>query len=214
MIINWGDAPFKAFITVTYPRGSCTVSGNGQTYGHSGGGTTTFTVKKKGTYTVKIVTGSLSKSSSVEISKLGETKTVSLNYRTYFYNRGSQPQGTWQQRDTESENDVSFESTYIRLQGDPTSARHITSPIAVPVDYVKAVVVGYVDKSDESTCFYKSGLCDSSGNIKSSWNIKANSGDFKESFTLPSSALANRYIRIEVQQSYGCLGRIYEVYVE
>lgn len=89
MIINWGDAPFKAFITVTYPRGTCTVTGEGQSYTHSGGGTTTFTVKKKGTYTVKAATGSLSKSGTVTISKLNEAKTISLDYTTYLFKAGT-----------------------------------------------------------------------------------------------------------------------------
>ena len=82
MIINWGDAPFKAFISVTYPTGTCTVSGNGQSYTHSGGGTTTFTVKKKGTYTVKGVdnNGVEVASNSVDISKSNETKSVTLKY--------------------------------------------------------------------------------------------------------------------------------------
>lgn len=80
MIINLGDAPFKAFIKVTYYKGTCTVTGNGQSYTHSGGGTVTFTVKKKGTYTVKAVCNSASASSAVTISARGETKSVTLTY--------------------------------------------------------------------------------------------------------------------------------------
>ena len=80
MIINWGDAPFKAFITVTYPGGTCTVTGEGQTYTHTGGGTKTFTVKKKGTYTVKATDGSLTASTSSSISKRGQAATATLSY--------------------------------------------------------------------------------------------------------------------------------------
>lgn len=87
MIINWGDAPFKAFITVTYPNGTCTVSGNGQTYTHSGGGTTTFTVKKKGTYTVNGVgrDGKGTGSKSVTITEKKQTSSVSLSYQYTLY---------------------------------------------------------------------------------------------------------------------------------
>ena len=87
MIINWGDAPFKAFITVTYPNGTCTVTGNGQSYTHTGGGTYTFTVKKKGTYTVKATDGASTvspASHSVSISAGNETKSVSFSYTTTF----------------------------------------------------------------------------------------------------------------------------------
>ena len=88
MIINWGDAPFKAFITVTYPAGTCTVTGEGQTYTHSGGGTKTFTVKKKGTYTASLVWGSLKDSASVSITKHSETKAVELV--GWVYNSGTE----------------------------------------------------------------------------------------------------------------------------
>lgn len=88
MIINWGDAPFKAFITVTYPSGTCTVTNGNKTYIHSGGGTHTFVVQQKGTYTVKAVNGSLSDSDSVSISKRGQTGSVSLSYTLYLIKAG------------------------------------------------------------------------------------------------------------------------------
>lgn len=89
MIINWGDAPFKAFITVTYPSGTCTVSGNGQTYTHTGGGTTTFTVKKKGTYTVKSESGTNTASKSVNITSRNQTVSVALIYTFYIFKSGT-----------------------------------------------------------------------------------------------------------------------------
>ena len=85
MIINWGDAPFKAFITVTYPSGTCTVTGEGQTYTHSGGGTTTFTVKKKGTYTVKAVNGAASTSKTASITNLNQTVSIKLSYELILF---------------------------------------------------------------------------------------------------------------------------------
>lgn len=84
MIINWGDAPFKAFITVTYPRGTCTVTNGTESYTHTGGGTTTFTVKKRGTWTVKISTGSISKSQNVNVSRIGQIEKVNLSYKLYL----------------------------------------------------------------------------------------------------------------------------------
>lgn len=91
MIINLGDAPFKAFITVTYPKGTCTVSDGTTTYSHSGGGTYTFTVKKKGTYTVKIQYSTAVKSTTVNITKRGQATSVSLDYKLYLYNAGNTP---------------------------------------------------------------------------------------------------------------------------
>ena len=88
MIINLGDAPFKAFITVTYPKGTCTVSDGTTTQSHSGGGTYTFTVKKKGTYTVKIQYNTAVKSATVNITKRGQVASVALDYKLYLYNAG------------------------------------------------------------------------------------------------------------------------------
>lgn len=90
MIINWGDAPFKAFITVTYPSGTCTVTGEGQTYTHTGGGTKTFTVKKKGTYTIKAENGSFSDSTTATITKRNQTVTATtLKYILYLIQEGT-----------------------------------------------------------------------------------------------------------------------------
>lgn len=89
MIINLGDAPFKAFITVSYPKGTCTLTDGSTTLSHSGGGSYTFTVKKKGSYTVKIQQGSAVKTAAVSISRRGQTVSLSLDYRLYLYNAGS-----------------------------------------------------------------------------------------------------------------------------
>lgn len=89
MIINLGDAPsFKAFIKVTYYKGTCTVTGEGQTYTHTGGGTATFAVKKKGTYKIKATSNGASASGSVTISKKGETKSLTLTYKLTLLSNG------------------------------------------------------------------------------------------------------------------------------
>lgn len=79
MIINLGDAPFKAFITVAYPNGTCTVSLGDKSFTHTGGGTHTFTVNKKGTWTVSAV----SESKNVSITSNGQTANVALGYLYY-----------------------------------------------------------------------------------------------------------------------------------
>ncbi len=90
MIINLGDAPFKAFIKVTYPKGTCTCTLGSTTYSHSGGGTATFEVNKKGTWTITAAYNSISKSTTASVSTRGETKTVSLSYTTYLYKLGDE----------------------------------------------------------------------------------------------------------------------------
>ena len=105
MIINWGDAPFKAFITVTYPSGTCTVTGEGQSYTHSGGGSTTFTVRKKGTYTVKATATNASAAASAEITKSGQTKVVDLQYKLT----------------------INFNKTIISKHSEATNIRHVSA---------------------------------------------------------------------------------------
>jgi len=82
---------FEAYITVTYPNGTCTVANGEETYTHSGGGTTTFTVKKQGTWTVTATpTDGVSEggSQSVSITESNQTKSVSIKYRKYLVKNG------------------------------------------------------------------------------------------------------------------------------
>ena len=81
---------FNATITVTYPRGTLTVTGEGQSFSHSGGGTATFTVTSKGAYTAKAVTGSLSNSSTASITEFGQNASVALSYKKLLYTNGTQ----------------------------------------------------------------------------------------------------------------------------
>lgn len=91
MIINLGDTPFEAFITVTYPSGTCTVSLGGKSFTHSGGGTHTFTVNKKGAWTVAATSASgLTKTQTVNITTRNQTVSVSLAYRQYLYLNGEE----------------------------------------------------------------------------------------------------------------------------
>lgn len=90
MIINLGDAPFKAFITVTYPNGTCTVSLGNKSFTHSGGGTHTFTVNKKGTWTVTATSAGGSKeSTTVNITERNQSVSVSLRCLLYLFQNGS-----------------------------------------------------------------------------------------------------------------------------
>ena len=87
MIINLGDAPFKAFISVNYPSGTCTVTHeSGTKLTHSGGGKHTFTVNKKGKWIVTATPASgAAKTSEVTINTRGEVKTVSLSYELVLF---------------------------------------------------------------------------------------------------------------------------------
>lgn len=80
MIINLDEVTFKAFITVTYPSGSCTVSNGSKSYTHSGGGTYTFTVNTKGEWTIEAEDGTLTAVETVTIVSKNQNPTVDLKY--------------------------------------------------------------------------------------------------------------------------------------
>ncbi len=80
MIINWGDVPYKAFITVTYPSGTCTVTNGDKSFSHSGGGTYTFTVTNRGAWTVHASHGDASASSTANLTSFGQTLSLTLSY--------------------------------------------------------------------------------------------------------------------------------------
>ena len=91
MIINLGDAPFKGFIKVTYPNGTCTVSLGDKSFTHTGGGTHTFTVNKKGTWTVKATSNdgyNLTAQSTAALTYRGQVANVTLSYALWLYNKG------------------------------------------------------------------------------------------------------------------------------
>lgn len=90
MIINLGDAPFKAFITVTYPNGTCTVSLGDKSFTHTGGDTHTFTVNKKGTWTVEATNNrGVSETANVSLTYRGQVSSVTLTcFDGYVYNEG------------------------------------------------------------------------------------------------------------------------------
>ena len=130
MIVNLGDAPFKAFITVTYPKGTCTVSDGTTRLSHSGGGTYTFTVKKKGTWTVTAQYSTAVKTASVDITYRGQVESVTLSYTLLLYDKGTNytdVTGGWESRAIAYSADfnkpvkptISYKSDYMRIvQGD------------------------------------------------------------------------------------------------
>lgn len=87
-IIDVNVVYFTATLEVTYPRGTCTATLGDQTYTHSGGGTASFVVNNKGTYNIKIVYNTLSKTGTAAISTYGSTVTKSLDYSKYIFNNG------------------------------------------------------------------------------------------------------------------------------
>lgn len=130
MIINLGDAPFKAFITVTYPKGTCTVSNGTTALSHSGGGTHTFTVNKKGTWTVTAQYSTIVKTANVNITYRGQVASVTLSYTLLLYDNGTNytdVTGGWVSRaigyssqfNTPVKPTISYKSDYMRIvQGD------------------------------------------------------------------------------------------------
>ena len=96
MIINLGDAPFKAFITVTYPNGTCTVSLGDKSFPHTGGGTHTFTVNKKGTWTVTATSNAgVVETQNVSLTYVGQVASVTLTGIFYAIKDGVSAVGGW-----------------------------------------------------------------------------------------------------------------------
>lgn len=128
MIINLGDAPFKAFIKVTYPNGTCTVSLGDKSFTHTGGGTHTFTVNKKGTWTVKATSNdgyNLTAQSTAALTYRGQVANVTLSYTLWLYNKGdlcSAVTGGWVARKQGSAGTVTFNTDNIYVYGTPNNA--------------------------------------------------------------------------------------------
>lgn len=82
MIINFDDAIFKALITVTYPSGTCTVThaDSGVSYSHSGGGTHTFAVHRRGDWDILAKDGERKAPASVTLTDRGQIVTKTLAY--------------------------------------------------------------------------------------------------------------------------------------
>ena len=94
MIIPLGGGGSKvvASITVTYPAGStctCTLGSKVLTAKNTSG-KWVFGLPSTGSWVVKAVKGSQSKSQTVSITTQGQVVNVTLAYETYYYNAGNQ----------------------------------------------------------------------------------------------------------------------------
>ena len=216
MIINLGDAPFKAFIKVTYPNGTCTVSLGGKSFTHTGGGTHTFTVNKKGTWTVMATnTAGVVETQTVNITTRGQTVSVTLVCRLYFYNRGDMcgaNSGGWGRND---EGGVLFNSDHMELTGKEAYHVFAHSYAPVPVEYKNMVIVGEVTKQIGNVCFQNSGLCNNNWDVTGAyWNYDV-VGAFTQTVDISNiTSPYDRYVKIVVGLSGWCIGKIYEVYFE
>ena len=86
-----GEAAPYAVIGVTYPAGStCTCTDGAKTLTAKGtSGKAIFVIPSAGTWTVKAVKGSKSKSKAVSITAEGQVATVTLTYDLYIFKSGS-----------------------------------------------------------------------------------------------------------------------------
>lgn len=89
IIRRGGGIPYAA-IGVTYPSGSvCTCTNGTRTMtAKDTSGKALFVIPSAGTWTVKAVKGSQSKSVSVKITTEGQVKTVTLTYELYIFKAG------------------------------------------------------------------------------------------------------------------------------
>lgn len=99
MIFNIADAPFKATIKVTYPSGTCTCALGDRVFTHSGGGTATFEVNKKGDWTVAATNTDAISEKTVSITDRNQVASITLQYVRYMYdgaNNVSSVSGGWE----------------------------------------------------------------------------------------------------------------------
>ncbi len=81
---------FSATIGVTYPDGSTCTCSDGTTTQTAPDttGSYTFTVPNAGEWTVTATDGNKTKDATVDITTDGQSKSVTLSYETYYYNKG------------------------------------------------------------------------------------------------------------------------------
>ena len=86
-----GEAAPYAVISVTYPSGAiCTCTNGSKTLtAKDTTGKALFVIPSAGTWTVKAVKGSKSKSKAVSITAEGQVATVTLTYELYIFKSGS-----------------------------------------------------------------------------------------------------------------------------
>ena len=86
-----GIGKIYAVIGVTYPAGStCTCTDSAKTLtAKDTAGRALFVIPSAGTWMVKAVKGSQSKSATVEITAEGQVETVTLTYELYIFKSGS-----------------------------------------------------------------------------------------------------------------------------
>lgn len=89
-VLPGGAGKVYAVIGVTYPSGSTVTCTNGSKTlkAKDTSGKAIFVIPSAGTWTVKAVKGSQSKSATVEITAEGQVKNVTLNYKFYLFNKG------------------------------------------------------------------------------------------------------------------------------
>lgn len=90
-VLSGGAGKLYAVIGVTYPAGStCTCTNGSKTLkAKDTSGKAIFVIPSAGTWTVKAVKGSQSKSVAVKITAEGQVKTVELTYQLYIFRSGS-----------------------------------------------------------------------------------------------------------------------------
>ena len=107
---------FAATIKVTYPKGTVAITNGQETYTHSGGGTYTCSVIRKGDYSVKATYEGLSQTKTISIVN-GDSKTVSFTYEKYIYNNGniSSVAGNWTYTESKQWNGGTCASTSFSI---------------------------------------------------------------------------------------------------
>ena len=210
-----GGASSFAFIVATYPSGStCTCTNGTKTItAKNTSGSFVFHIPSAGTWTVSCTNGTNTKSQSVSITAEGQSVSVTLTYRIYFYNRGDiANSGGWGSNATSR---TTFNADHIYIKGTGSGETFIHSQVPVPLGYTKMYIVGEVLDEVNDICFEKSGLANNSDwSLTVAWS-NGTVGAFTRVVDISGvTTLSGRYVKIGVGWGVNCKGNIYEVYFE
>lgn len=208
MIINLGDAPFKAFIKVTYPNGTCTVSLGDKSFTHSGGGTHTFTVNKKGTWTVKATSAdgyNLTAQSTAALTYRGQVASVTLSYTLNLFVNGTDNTavtggykryaGLSSHNGLDPATGMSDEGDYLNLWGAADSVSLMINTVgtvnSIKLQYFNTLKVNYTHKRGGRWKFSVNSVSHALADGNNSINISSITSAAAIKFTVEATSSAN-----------------------
>lgn len=200
MIINaQSGGSFTAYINVTYQKGTCTCTLGDETLTHSGGGTASFEVHKKGTWVVTAKYANLSKSANAAVTEKDQTVSLSLTLAKWFYNEGnlcSSVTGGWDQ--PSALHYTYGESGQAKNTGTVTkNSGNIYVSAGGSVKFAAAVTVNSISLSGINTLYFRN-TSTASGNVFAVLSSRSNNINNYTNASVSISAGSNQTTSLNV----------------